>query len=80
VSSLVASFFIDERLYVYSCCSSHDDHVHDCALFSVSEEMPRLGYSETISSTAHEAVRPTPGPVEWAGVLKSVFAPDRSVH
>jgi hypothetical protein len=43
------NFFIDRRLYVLLVLLSRDNQVHDFCLLMPSEELPNLGYSETIT-------------------------------
>jgi hypothetical protein len=42
-------FFIDKRLYVLLVLLKPDDNVHDFCLLIPSEQLPALGYSETIT-------------------------------
>jgi hypothetical protein len=43
------TFFIDEKLYVLFVLLGPDEQVHDFCLLMPSKEIPRLGYSETIT-------------------------------
>jgi hypothetical protein len=69
-------FFIDKRLYVLLVLLKPDDHVHDFCLLIPSQELPGLGYSETITLDPLTK-RFGPYRVESAAVgsafLKSVF-------